>query len=253
MAFINGHNSIITDKLHYYMDPGNKQSYIGSGTSVGSTVGPVPAGTLGASNVFSNDNSGIFNFDGTSDYLQVASNGSTTGFNVNTFSICVWCKPTNTGQTFYDTLFDYSYTSHVTPFFANQFRAYPTNSGTTQFRGKLSFFYNSNGVYTSGGSNYLIAGSTSTFVSGEWNMYSVTFTNNGSSTSIVLYKNGNVVGSKTETQGPITFYNQEVWLGKANFATGQYDGGYGPFMYYHKVLTQAEIAQNYNALKYRFV
>ena len=56
MAFINGNSSIVTDKLHYYMDPGSKQSYIGSGTSAGSTVGTIPMGTLGASNVFSSDN-----------------------------------------------------------------------------------------------------------------------------------------------------------------------------------------------------
>jgi hypothetical protein len=234
------------------MDPANKQSYIGSGTSAGSTVGTVPMGTLGASNVFSSDNGGIFNFDGASDYLQVASNGSTTGFNVNSYTICVWSKPTNTGQTDYDTFFSYDFTAHSTPFYAIHFKAYPTNSSITSLRGQLIFQYNSGGTYTGGGVNYLLGGDTSTFASGEWNMYSVTFTNNGSSTSIVLYKNGNVVGSKTETQGPITFYNQEVWLGKANFATGQYDGGYGPFMYYHKVLTQAEITQNYNALKYRF-
>ena len=84
-------------------------------------------------------------------------------------------------------------------------------------------------------------------------MYSLTFTNNGSSTSIVMYKNGNVVGSKTATQSAPTYYNQEVWLGKANFSTGQYDGGYGPLMFYNKVLTEAEIAQNYNAMKHRFI
>ena len=48
-----GNKSIVTDKLHYYMDPANKQSYIGSGTSAGSTVGTVPMGTLGSSNIFS--------------------------------------------------------------------------------------------------------------------------------------------------------------------------------------------------------
>lgn len=253
MGVIGGNKSIITEGLHYYMDPGNKDAYPGSGTNVDAVSGPVPAGTLGASNVFSSDNGGIFNFDGTSDYLQVASNGSTTGFNVNSFTISAWSKPTNTGQTNQDTFFSYDFTAHSPPYYAISFRAYPTNSSTTQFRGRLSFFYNSGGVYTGGGSNYLIAGNTSTFVSGEWNMYSVTFTNNGSSTSIVLYKNGTVVGSKTATQSPITFYNQEVYLGKANFAAGQYDGGYGPFMFYQKVLTQAEITHNYNALKYRFI
>ena len=42
MATDYGNKSIVTDKLHYYMDPANKQSYIGSGTSAGSTVGTVP-------------------------------------------------------------------------------------------------------------------------------------------------------------------------------------------------------------------
>jgi hypothetical protein len=252
MAFINGNSSIVTDKLHYYMDPGNKQSYIGSGTSAGSTVGTVPMGTLGASNVFSSDNGGIFNFDGASDYLQVASNGSTTGFNVNSYTICAWCKPSNTGQINYDTIFSYDFTAHSPPYYAIHFRGYPTNSSTTSFRGKLILTYNSGGVY-GGASNYLLGGDTSTFVSTSWNMYSITFTNNGSSTTIVLYKNGTQLSTVTRTQSAPTYYNQEVWLGKANFATGQYDGGYGPLMFYQKVLSQDEIAQNYNALKYRFV
>ena len=109
MAFINGHSSIVTDKLHYYRDPGSKQSYIGSGTSVDPVSGNLSSGTLGASNVFSSDNGGTFNFDGASDYLQVASNGLTTGFNVTSYTICAWCKPTNTGQTFYDTIFSYDF------------------------------------------------------------------------------------------------------------------------------------------------
>ena len=253
MGAIGGNKSIITEGLHYYMDPGNKDAYPGSGTNVDAVSGPVPAGTLGASNVFSSDNGGIFNFDGASDYLQVASNGSTAGFNVNSYTICVWSKPTNTGQTQYDVLFSYDYTSHAPPYYSIHFKAYPTNSSTTSFRGKLILQYNSGGIYSGGGVSYLAGGDTSTYVSTSWNMYSVTFTNNGSSTTIVLYKNGTQLSTKTATQSPTTFYNQEVWLGKANFATGQYDGGYGPLMFYQKVLTQAEITQNYNALKYRFI
>lgn len=252
MGVIGGNKSIITEGLHYYMDPGNSDAYPGTGTNVDSVSGPVPAGTLGASNVFSSDNGGIFNFDGASDYLQVASNGSTTGFNVNSYTICAWCKPSNTGQINYDTIFSYDFTAHSPPYYAIHFRGYPTNSTTTPFRGKLILTYNSGGVY-GGASNYLLGGDTSTFVSTSFNMYSITFTNNGSSTTIVLYKNGTQLSTVTRTQSAPTYYNQEVWLGKANFASGQYDGGYGPLMFYQKVLTQAEIAQNYNALKYRFI
>ena len=38
----------------------------------------------------SHDLGGIFNFDGATDYLQVASNGSTTGFNVTTHTDRDW-------------------------------------------------------------------------------------------------------------------------------------------------------------------
>ena len=242
MAFINGNNSIITDKLHYYMDPGNKQSYIGSGTSVGSTVGTVPVGALGTAGPFSSDNGGIFNFDGVDDYVQVASNGSTAGFNVSTYTICVWAKPTGIGS--YDAFFSYDYTAHSTPYYAIHFRGYPGS-------GAIILAYNSGGSYSS--STYLITGN-GYMENGEWNMYSVTFSNTGSNTYIKIYKNETQIAIRNGlAQSPPTFYNQEVWLGKANFSTGQYDGGYGPLMFYQKVLTQEEITHNYNALKYRFV
>jgi len=252
MAFINGNSSIITNGLHYYMDPGNKQSYIGSGTPVGSTVGTVPMGTLGTAGPFSSDNGGIFNFDGVDDYIQVASNGSTTGFNVTSYTICVWSKPTNTGETFYDTFFSYDFTSHIAPYYAIHFRGYPTNSGSTSHRGKLILAWNAGGSWL-GFDSLILAGDTSVFVSTSWNMYSCTFEHNGSSCTAKLFKNGSQFATQTKTQAAPTFYNQEVWLGKANFSTGRYDGGYGPLMFYNKVLTEAEIAQNYNALKYRFV
>ena len=241
MATDYGNKSIVTDKLHYYMDPANKQSYIGSGTSAGSTVGTVPMGTLGASNVFSSDNGGIFNFDGTSDYLQAASNGSTTGFNVSTYTICVWAKPTGIGS--YDTFFSYDYTAHSSPYYAIHFRGYPAS-------GAIILSYNSAGSYSS--STYLITGNGYMTI-GEWNMYSVTFSNTGTNTYIKIYKNETQIAIRNGlAQSPPTFYNQEVWLGKSNFSTGRYDGGYGPCMFYQKVLTQEEIAQNYNALKHRF-
>jgi len=84
-------------------------------------------------------------------------------------------------------------------------------------------------------------------------MYSCTFERSGGDNIVKLYKNGTLLGTQTKTQDAPTYYNQEVWLGKANFSTGQYDGGYGPLMFYQRVLTQDEILQNYNALKHRFV
>ena len=247
-----GNKSIVTDSLHYYMDPANKQSYIGSGTSVDSVSGNLSSGTLGASNVFDgNEARGAFSFDGATDYLQVASNGSTTGFNVTTYTICAWCKPSNTGEINYDTIFSYDYIEHSTPFYAIQFRGYPTNSPQTSFRGNIMLMHNTGGTW-GGTSNYTNAGDTSTFVSTSWNMYSCTFERSGGDNTIKLYKNGTLLGSSTRTQSAPTYYSQEVWLGKGNTSTLQYDGGYGPCMFYQKALSLEEITQNYNALKHRF-
>lgn len=252
MATDYGNKSIVTDSLHYYMDPANKQSYIGSGTSVDSVSGGVPTGTLGASNVFDgNEAGGIFNFDGATDYLQVASNGSTTGFNVTSYTICAWCKPTNTGQTYYDVIFSYDFTSHAAPYYAIHFRGYPTNSPSTANQGKLILMYNIGGTFSNPNS-LLFGGDSSTFVSTSWNMYSATFERSGGDNTVKLYKNGTLLASQTLTQSAPTYYSQEVWLGKANFTTGQYDGGYGPCMFYQKALSLEEITQNYNALKSRF-
>ena len=251
MGVIGGQKLIITEKLHYYMDPGNSDAYPGSGTSVDPVSGPLSAGTLGASNVFSSNNDGIFDFDGSTDYLQVASNGSTTGFNNTSYTICAWCKPTNTGQTFYDTIFSYDFTAHSPPYYAIHFRGYPTISGASQ-KGQLILAYNSGGSWL-GFSSLLLGGNSSTFTSLSWNMYSATFENSGGANTVKIYKNETQLATQTLTQAAPTFYNQEVWLGKSNFSTGQYDGGYGPLMFYRKALTQAEITQNYNALKYRFI
>ena len=84
-------------------------------------------------------------------------------------------------------------------------------------------------------------------------MFSCTFERSGGDNIAKLYKNGTLLSSTTVTQDAPTYYNQEVWLGKANFATGQYDGGYGPCMFYNRVLTLEEITQNYNSMKHRFI
>ena len=51
MGVIGGNKSIITEGLHYYMDPGNSDAYPGTGTNVDSVSGPVPAGTQGPGQV----------------------------------------------------------------------------------------------------------------------------------------------------------------------------------------------------------
>ncbi len=243
MGVTGGTKSIITEGLHYYMDPGNSDTYPGSGTSVNAVSGPVPAGTLGTSNIFSNANGGVFDFDGVSDYLEIASNGLTAGFNVNSYTVSTWMNMVTPKVGSYDMLFSYDYTAHSNPYYAIHFRANNINSTY----GSFTFEFNKGGV-RSGTS----LGATPGPYWNQWNLYTVTYNHDGTDAFAALYRNGTLLNSKTFSNiAAPTYYNQEVWLGKSNFVAAV-EGHQGPFMFYHKALSLTEITHNYNVLKGRF-
>ena len=81
----------------------------------------------------------------------------------------------------------------------------------------------------------------------------------GSSGSIQVYKDGSYIGSMTNTT---TFsinstigiiMGQEMDTNSGGFAVNQsFQGQYGATKFYDRVLSAAEVAQNYNALRGRF-
>ena len=64
---VHGGPNIVTDGLVFAMDPANKQSYIGSGTTTTDIVSQI-TGT-GTGYTFDTSNQGILDFDGISDYI----------------------------------------------------------------------------------------------------------------------------------------------------------------------------------------
>jgi hypothetical protein len=65
-----------------------------------------------------------------------------------------------------------------------------------------------------------------------------------------IFVNGQLITSGTNTD-TITFYNQPVWIGRANYG-GYFNGGISVVRYYNKALSSTEVLQNYNAQKIRF-
>ena len=240
MATDYGNKSIVTDGLHYAMDPANKQSYTaGSSAGVSSIAGPVTTGTLGASNTFSSDNGGILNFDGGSDYIQVASDGSTTGFNSQTYTICSFSNYNGSG---YGPLWSFDYTEHSTPFYAQHIRYNSANSMLWSY-----------GAHGSGAA-------TSATISNMHNMWNFfAFVRDFSNNTAKIYYKGPAksytvpteVASNTNTYSATTFYSQEVWIGTVNWGT-RLTGKLGPQLFYTKALSQAEITQVFNAYRERF-
>ena len=66
------HNKpIVTDGLVLCVDPANKESYPGSGTTVTDLIGNDHNGTLENGTGFNSSNFGIFTFDGANDYIEL--------------------------------------------------------------------------------------------------------------------------------------------------------------------------------------
>ena len=132
-------------------------------------------------------------FDGTDDYIEVSSNGTGT-FNNQSFTISAWIKVGGAGYN--RTIFSYDYTSHDAPYYACHLRIDDAN--------KIYLAWND-------GTNLQKILTSSTYTTGQW--YHVVGTHTSGSQKI--YVDGVEVASDTRTD-TITYYAQEVWIGKMN-------------------------------------
>ena len=219
----------VTDGLVLSLDAANKKSYPGSGTAWNDLSGNAINGTLTNGPVFSSDNVGIIDFDGSNDYIQLQSNGTGT-FNNQIFSLGMWFKVDSLAS--YNVLFSYDYTAHSAPHYATHLRL--------ETSGRIRFHWNN-------GANRSMFTDEGVIVADTWYNIYITF----KSGKQQLFINGTVIHSTT-LPDTITFYNQEVWIGRSNFSSGYTNGKITLFSYYNRELSAAEVVQNYNATKSRF-
>jgi len=109
---------------------------------------------------------------------------------------------------------------------------------------------------SAGSGNNLISGGTST--TGQWYNIVVTKTiaSSGENADYVMYNNGVQVATNTTnalaTDSNFT-YVRLMRSADDDQTNISWDGDFGPFSIYNKVLTSAEVLQNFNALKSRFI
>jgi hypothetical protein len=221
---------IVTDGLVLAVDAANKKSYPGSGTTWNDLSGNAINGTLTNGPVFSTANVGIIDFDGSNDYIQLQSDGTGT-FNNQIFSLGMWFKVDSLAS--YNVLFSYDYTAHSAPYYATHLRL--------ETSGRIRFHWNN-------GANRSMFTATGVIVADTWYNIYITF----KSGKQQIFLNGTLIKSATLSD-TITFYNQEVWIGRSNFSSGYTNGKITLFNYYNRELSAAEILQNYNATKSRFI
>ena len=231
MAGSTGPN-IVTDGLVFSVDAANKKSYPGSGTTITDIGGNVINGALTNGPVFDGGNGGIIDFDGSNDYIQLQSDGTGT-FNNQIFSLGMWFKLDVMKA--YNVLFSYDYTAHSAPYYATHLRI--------EANGKVTLAWNDGSTHKTA-----VTAGTGLITADTWYNIYVTF----KPTLRQIFVNGVLVRNSTTTN-TITFYNQEVWIGRSNFSSGYTNGKITLFNYYNRELSAAEILENYNALKPRYI
>jgi len=225
----NTFSPIVTNGLVLCLDAGNTKSYPSSGTTWSDLTSNGNNGTLvngGSGLTFSSANGGSLVFDGVNDYVssfsqQISDSGSKT--------IEVWFRVTTTGRV---GLCGTPASSGVNGW------AFVVNRTTT---GNLTYFHN-------GGTVLEVAAG---ILNNIWYQACVTY-NLYTSTS-VLYLNGSQIG----TRGGFSTISVSSFNGiignEDQLFTSPFRGDIAINRIYNRALAAAEVLQNYNATKGRFV
>ena len=217
MAFHFG-GRIVRDGLVLHIDPADRNSYIGSGTTVNDLSGNGNTGTLRNGLGFSSDNQGVFILDG-NDRIDLGTDASITLSQAITVS--AWVRPTS----------------------------YNTLSGIVNYGNGGYWLY----LATTGELHGYIrdAGFTSSQVV-PLNIFSnvaITYDKQ----NVNLYFNGIEVSSSPYTLDIATYLSHQLYIGSIKLvAERHFIGNIGQVLIYNKALSEEDLITNFNCTKSRY-
>ena len=211
--------SIITNGMLLCLDAANVKSYPGSGTSWFDLSGQNNTSALTNGPTYSLDNNGAIVFDGSNDFVVV--NSLTSIMPTAAYTKIAW---------FY-------LTSYLT-----------ANNIISGYNGQHAFWMSGSNTLRAGHGNvsFSTVGTTTTIALNTWYCGAVTF---NTTTGWRLYLNGSLENTNA---------NATSFTGNGDILLGSYGGGnlltgrISNASVYNRVLTDAEIRQNFNALRGRF-
>ena len=216
---------IITDGLVLCLDAGNTKSYPGTGTTWTDLIGSND-GTLVNGVGYNSSNGGSLSFDGSNDYVNISDNSA---LNPSYISLSCWVKFNN----------------------VNIRRQLIAKRNTGQ-EGSYWFYVSASNqimwdTYQNNIRNRQIV--TFSFLANTWYNLVATY----SSSSKIIYLNGNSISSNSGGN-QLTSVSNDIRIGR-DTSSFQYElnGNVSQVSIYNRALTAAEISQNYNALKGRYV
>lgn len=228
------HNKpIVTDGLVFCVDPANKVSYPGSGTTATDLIDNIN-GTLQSSGMFETNNAGVFDFDGAANLIDFGTGlGNNLGNYSGNLSFSLWAKPVNT-------------TSEVGLLSIKTVGSNDTATSISMFSNILRL------TYGAGANKVQVSTSTAGITANNWfNVVGVyTPSEDGK-----IYVNGNLqsVTSGGTSPSSINFTGLGLYIGTYYNLTFTFNGQISNTLIFNKELSASEVAQNYNALKNRFI
>ena len=224
--------SIVIDGLRFCLDAANTKSYPGSGTTWTDISGKNHDGTLTNGPTFSSDNGGCIVFDGSNDHIGMLGTATDLGINdtSSSFSFSVWFK---TGTTSEKYMFD-------------NFDGSTQDISCRLDGGELE-------LYLRGSSGGIVnAVRYGSYTLNAWNNAVYNFDSSTSPDIFTAYVNGINTGTSTSHFSGNFESGSNFRIGMRPAGGGQFSGRIACAMLYNKSLTEAEVKQNYNALKGRF-
>jgi len=223
---------IQTSKLMIYMDAGNTKSYLGTGSSwidLGKTQSN--NSTLINGTTFDSSDNGSIVFDGVNDYVRSDVGVPLTG----TVTYNFWVK--STGNASNQSILSSGYQGNAG--FVWIYRNANSNSISMQYSNGTTFVATSTtGMFTNFNSLWL-------------NICVVVDYTGG---TIRWYKNGALHSGPTSITTPVAptpaFFR---YIGSYNTLIHFFNGNISIVQIYDKLLSDVEVAQNYNALKARYI
>jgi hypothetical protein len=211
---------VVTSGLSLYLDAANSSSYPGSGTTWTDISGNNRNGALTNGPTFNSSNGGSIVFDGTNDFVSVASDANI--LSTTAYTKTVW---------FY-----------VTSFSTDNNLISAGSSGQHAL-----WLFTSNKLNAGHNGNWNTVVSTTTLVLNRWYFGSVTFNN---TSGWVLYLNG--VQEATSVSTTTFTGTGTISIGSYQNLGNYFTGRIATATVYNRVLSSSEILQNYNATKSRF-
>lgn len=224
--------NIITDGLVFYIDAANSKSYPGSGTLWRDISGNGNNGTLTNGPTFNSGNGGSIVFDGVNDYVNIGSSIDFSAY-ASGFTIGFWVRILNIAQRN-----RYLFSKRRNDGADNQFSVIYGYVGST--------FELYGGV--SGGANQVIRTNSQILVNNtSWHFlyYTVGSATTGYLDGIVKFTNvyPSLTFVPSTNNNLISTFNAGGFFGNLSL---------GSMILYNRILSSAEVLQNYNATKTRY-